>query len=193
MGSMNITRRGALKLTAASVGASTLTALGFSPAQAQGAVRAFKLERTTETRNTCPYCSVGCGVIMYSVGDRSKNVTGKIIHIEGDPDHPTNRGTLCPKGAGLIDFINAKTAPAVPRVPRARRQGVEAHLLGRGDRQDRASREGRPRQELHRQERRRPDGEPLADDRLPGGFRDLERDGMDHLQGGAIHGDGRLR
>ena len=78
MGSMNITRRGALKLTAASVGASTLTALGFSPAQAQGTVRAFKLERTTETRNTCPYCSVGCGVIMYSMGDRAKNVTGTL-------------------------------------------------------------------------------------------------------------------
>ncbi len=122
MGSMNITRRGALKLTAASVGASTLTALGFSPAQAQGAVRAFKLERTTETRNTCPYCSVGCGVIMYSVGDRSKNVHGKIIHIEGDPDHPTNRGTLCPKGAGLIDFINAKTRLQYPeyRAPGAK-------------------------------------------------------------------------
>jgi formate dehydrogenase major subunit len=122
MGSMNITRRGALKLTAASVGASTLTALGFSPAQAQGTVRAFKLERTTETRNTCPYCSVGCGVIMYSMGDRAKNVVGKVIHIEGDPDHPTNRGTLCPKGAALIDFINAKTRLQYPeyRAPGAK-------------------------------------------------------------------------
>ena len=122
MGSMQITRRGALKLTAASVGASTLTALGFSPAQAQAAVRAFKLERTTETRNTCPYCSVGCGVIMYSIGDRAKNVKSSIIHIEGDPDHPTNRGTLCPKGAALIDFINAKTRLQYPeyRAPGAK-------------------------------------------------------------------------
>jgi formate dehydrogenase major subunit len=119
---MQITRRGALKLTAASVGASTLTALGFSPAQAQAAVRAFKLERTTETRNTCPYCSVGCGVIMYSIGDRAKNVKSSIIHIEGDPDHPTNRGTLCPKGAALIDFINAKTRLQYPeyRAPGAK-------------------------------------------------------------------------
>jgi formate dehydrogenase major subunit len=122
MGSMQITRRGALKLTAASVGASTLTALGFSPAQAQAAVRAFKLERTSETRNTCPYCSVGCGVIMYSIGDRAKNVKSSIIHIEGDPDHPTNRGTLCPKGAALIDFINAKTRLQYPeyRAPGAK-------------------------------------------------------------------------
>ena len=122
MGSMQITRRGALKLTAATVGASTLTALGFSPAQAQAAVRAFKLERTTETRNTCPYCAVGCGVIMYSIGDRAKNVKSSIIHIEGDPDHPTNRGTLCPKGAALIDFINAKTRLQYPeyRAPGAK-------------------------------------------------------------------------
>jgi formate dehydrogenase major subunit len=51
---------------------------------------------------------------MYSMGDRAKNVTGKVVHIEGDPDHPTNRGTLCPKGAALIDFINAKTRLQYP-------------------------------------------------------------------------------
>lgn len=114
MGVVNVTRRGLFRMTGAAVGASTLTALGFSPAGAQGAVRAFKLERTSETRNTCPYCSVGCGVIMYSTGDRAKNVKGAIVHIEGDPDHPTNRGTLCPKGAGLLDFINAKTRLQYP-------------------------------------------------------------------------------
>lgn len=114
MGALRVSRRGMLKLTGASLGASSLTALGFSPAAAQAAVRAFKLERTTETRNTCPYCSVACGVIMYSVGDGAKNVKGKIIHIEGDPDNPTNRGTLCPKGAALIDFINSKTRLQYP-------------------------------------------------------------------------------
>ena len=66
-------------------------------------VRAFKLSRTTETRSTCPYGSVSCGVIMYTLGDKAKNVKSRIIHIEGDPDHPVNRGTLCPKGAGLLD------------------------------------------------------------------------------------------
>ena len=67
----------------------------------------FKLARTTETRNTCPYCSVGCGLIMHGLGDKAKNVTASIIHIEGDPDHPVNRGTLCPKGAGLLDFVHS--------------------------------------------------------------------------------------
>ena len=46
---------------------------------------------------------------MYSLGDRAKNTKASIIHIEGDPDHPVNRGTLCPKGAALLDFVHAKT------------------------------------------------------------------------------------
>ena len=58
-------------------------------------------------RNTCPYCSVGCGLLMYSLGDRAKNARPEIIHIEGDPDHPVNRGTLCPKGAALLDFVHS--------------------------------------------------------------------------------------
>ena len=70
-------------------------------------MREFKLSRATETRNTCPYCSVACGVLMYSLGDKAKNARSSIFHIEGDPDHPVNRGTLCPKGAGLIDFIHS--------------------------------------------------------------------------------------
>jgi hypothetical protein len=44
---------------------------------------------------------------MYSLGDKAKNAKSSIIHIEGDPDHPINRGTLCPKGAVLPDFIKA--------------------------------------------------------------------------------------
>ena len=102
-----ITRRQFLKLSAAGVGASSVTALGFSPATALAEVRQFKLAHTTETRNTCPYCSVGCGIIMYSLGDRAKNAKTEIIHIEGDADHPVNRGTLCPKGAGLLDFVHS--------------------------------------------------------------------------------------
>jgi formate dehydrogenase major subunit len=109
MATLEISRRGLLKGGGALAGASTLTALGFSPAEAQSAVRPFKLERTTETRNTCPYCSVGCGVLMYSIGDKAKNTRASIIHLEGDPDHPVNRGTLCPKGAALLDFVHAKT------------------------------------------------------------------------------------
>jgi formate dehydrogenase major subunit len=112
---MTVTRRGFLKFTASGVGATSLAAMGFSPAKALAQVREFKLARTSETRNTCPYCSVGCGVILYGMGDRSKNARTEIIHVEGDPDHPVNRGTLCPKGAALVDFVHSPNRLRVPQ------------------------------------------------------------------------------
>jgi len=113
---MDMNRRQFFRVSGAGLAASTLVALGFSPATALAETRHFKLARTTETRNTCPYCSVGCGVIMYSLGDRAKNVTADIIHIEGDPDHPVNRGTLCPKGAGLLDFVHSENRLKYPEI-----------------------------------------------------------------------------
>jgi formate dehydrogenase major subunit len=104
---MDMTRRSFMKLSASAIGATTLATMGFSPKKTLAEVRTFKLARTSETRNTCPYCSVGCGVILYGLGDKAKNARTEIIHIEGDPDHPVNRGTLCPKGAGLLDFIHS--------------------------------------------------------------------------------------
>ncbi len=104
---MDFSRRQFLKLSASGLGASSLVALGFSPNRALADVRAFKLARATETRNTCPYCSVGCGVLLYTLGDRSKNARADLVHVEGDPDHPVNRGTLCPKGAALLDFVHS--------------------------------------------------------------------------------------
>lgn len=104
---MQVTRRQFFKICAAGMSGSSLAMLGFSPSEALAEVRQFKLTRATETRNTCPYCSVGCGILIYSLGDKSKNAHGEIMHIEGDPDHPVNRGTLCPKGAGLLDFVHS--------------------------------------------------------------------------------------
>jgi len=107
---VSVTRRQFLQfsaVSAAGLSASSLVILGFSSTQVLAEVREYKLARTTETRNTCPYCSVGCGLLMYSLGDKAKNAPAEIIHIEGDPDHPVNRGTLCPKGAGLLDFVHS--------------------------------------------------------------------------------------
>ena len=106
---VKLTRRQFFRVCASGIGGSSVAALGFAPTAALAEVRQFKLLRTTETRNTCPYCSVGCGIIMYSLGDKAKNVTAEIVHIEGDADHPVNRGTLCPKGAGLLDFVNSES------------------------------------------------------------------------------------
>ncbi len=119
---MQVTRRQFFRICTAGMGGSSLAMLGFSPTAALAEVRAFKLARSTETRNTCPYCSVGCGVLIYSLGDKAKNAPGEITHIEGDPDHPVNRGTLCPKGAGLLDFIHSPNRLKYPeyRAPGAK-------------------------------------------------------------------------
>lgn len=113
---MDMNRRQFFRVTGAGLVGSSLVALGFSPTAALAEARQFKLSRTTETRNTCPYCSVGCGIIMYSLGDGAKNAQADIIHIEGDPDHPVNRGTLCPKGAGLLDFVHSENRLKYPEV-----------------------------------------------------------------------------
>jgi formate dehydrogenase major subunit len=113
---MNLSRRDFLKFSA--VGGVGATILGFDLAPAYAQMRALKIARATETRSTCPYCSVSCGVIIYTLGDKAKNVTSQVVHVEGDPDHPINRGTLCPKGASLQqEILNPRrlTKPQVRR------------------------------------------------------------------------------
>jgi formate dehydrogenase major subunit len=113
---MNLTRRDFLKVGA--IGGVGATVLGFDLAPAYAQMRQLKIARATETRSTCPYCSVSCGVIIYTLGDKAKNVTPQVIHVEGDPDHPINRGTLCPKGSSLQqDILNPRrlTKPQVRR------------------------------------------------------------------------------
>jgi formate dehydrogenase major subunit len=116
---MDMNRRQFFRVSGAGLAASSLAALGFSPTAALAQTRNFKLSRTTETRSTCPYCSVSCGLIMYSLGDKAKNVKSTLIHVEGDPDHPVNRGTLCPKGAGVLDMIQSPDRVKYPQVREA--------------------------------------------------------------------------
>jgi len=116
MSPVKLTRRQFFKVSSAGLGGSSIALLGFSPTEALAEVRTYKLTRAVETRNTCPYCSVACGILMYSIGDKSKNVQQDIIHVEGDPDHPVNRGSLCPKGAGLLDFVHSPDRLKHPEV-----------------------------------------------------------------------------
>lgn len=111
---MEVTRRGFLKAT----GLGTTIALGFDVSRAEAEMRQFKISRTVETRSTCPYCAVSCGVIIHTLGDKAKNATAAVVHVEGDPDHPINRGTLCPKGATLKDDINNPNRLLTPKVRR---------------------------------------------------------------------------
>src|SRR5690606_34287016 len=107
-------RRQFFKITGTSLAGSSLALLGAAPDPAIAEVRQYKLARMTETRSTCPYCSVACGVLMYGTGDGAKNAVTRIVHIEGDSDHPVNRGTLCPKGAALVDFIHSPSRLKYP-------------------------------------------------------------------------------
>lgn len=116
---MDMNRRQFFRVSSAGLVGSSLVAMGFSPTAALAESRTYKLARTTETRSTCPYCSVSCGMIMYTLGDKSKNVKSTIVHVEGDPDHPVNRGTLCPKGAGVIDMIQSTSRVKYPQVREA--------------------------------------------------------------------------
>ena len=101
---MKVTRRTFVR---SATGAIVASALGFDVRKAYAQAQELKIAKTTETRSTCPYCSVSCGVIIHTLGDKAKNVTTQVVHVEGDPDHPINRGTLCPKGSSLYhDILN---------------------------------------------------------------------------------------
>jgi len=111
-----VSRRQFLVGAGAGMAGTTLGALGFGDVESAyaQAIRPYKLAQTMEARNTCPYCSVSCGMILYSRDDKARSGKRELIHIEGDPDHPVNRGTLCPKGAAALDFVRAKTRVPYP-------------------------------------------------------------------------------
>ena len=116
---MTVTRRTFVRTAGGAVVASVL---GFDMRQAYAQVQELKIAKTTETRSTCPYCAVACGVIIHTLGDKAKNVTAQVVHVEGDPDCPTNRGTLCPKGSSLYhDILNDRRLLS----PEVRRPGSD--------------------------------------------------------------------
>ncbi|PYR61751.1 MAG: molybdopterin oxidoreductase [Acidobacteria bacterium] len=117
---MEISRRAFIQGTL--IGGAGLSVFGFDVTPVLAQARTLKISRTTETRSTCPYCSVSCGVIIHTLGDKAKNAVPQVVHVEGDPDHPINRGTLCPKGASLEqDIVN----PRRLLKPQVRRPGSD--------------------------------------------------------------------
>ncbi|KYC15665.1 sulfate ABC transporter substrate-binding protein [Citrobacter sp. AATXQ] len=112
---MELSRRQFFRICAGGMAGTTVASLGFlSSFSVHAEIRQYKLLKAKETRNNCTYCSVGCGMLMYSLGDTAKNVKESIYHIEGDPDHPVSRGSLCPKGAGVLDYIHSETRLQYP-------------------------------------------------------------------------------
>src|SRR5262252_4136334 len=125
---MSLDRREFLKFGVGGAAATLLFGFDVKPVLAQA--RSLKIARTTETHSICPYCSVSCGVIIHTIGDKAKNVTPQVVHVEGDPDHPINRGTLCPKGSSLMqDILNERRLlkPQVRRPGSSRWEDIGWH------------------------------------------------------------------
>ena len=97
---MGISRRDFLKYSGGTAVAGSL--IGLSPEEVEARERENRIKGAQVTTTICPYCAVGCGMIVHT-----KN--GKVINVEGDLDHPINRGTLCSKGASLYQIANNPT------------------------------------------------------------------------------------
>jgi len=101
---MSVSRRDFFKLSGSSLAAATL-GLNLAPVEARA--EELQIRYAKETTTICPYCSVGCGMIVHTLG-------GNVINIEGDPDHPINEGTLCPKGASVYQLRDNKARVTKP-------------------------------------------------------------------------------
>jgi formate dehydrogenase major subunit len=104
---VEVTRRNFLKLSGASL-AALATGLGFDPAVVQAQGYSLKIEGSKKIPSICHFCSGGCGMLLYIKDE-------KLIHLEGDPDHPTNEGTLCPKAASLRSVAYSSDRVIKPR------------------------------------------------------------------------------
>lgn len=97
---VELSRRDFLRY-AAGTGAGTalggLAGLGLSLAPARARAQALRIRESRAVPSICPFCSVGCATLIHV-----KN--GEIINIEGDPRGPHNEGTLCPKGAAILQL-----------------------------------------------------------------------------------------
>jgi formate dehydrogenase major subunit len=102
---MALTRREFLKWSGTAGAAAAALCLGFDLRPVQSYAAELKILKAKETTTICPYCAVGCGIIAHS----KKSGSGRLINTEGDPDHPINEGTLCSKGAALIQMTENKS------------------------------------------------------------------------------------
>lgn len=94
---MDVTRRQFIQISGATAAGLAVSGLGFDLKPVKAHAQMLKTQYAKETTSICPYCAVGCGVLVHT----SKSGDGRVINIEGDPDHVINRGTLCSKGASL--------------------------------------------------------------------------------------------
>ena len=101
---MGVSRRDFLKLSGGTV---VLGSLGVNLDPARAYAQGLRISNAKQTTTICPYCSVGCGIIVYTEN-------GKVIQTEGDPDHPISEGTLCSKGSSIMQMANNDTRVKKP-------------------------------------------------------------------------------
>jgi formate dehydrogenase major subunit len=96
-----LSRRDFLRVSAAGIGPGTalgsLLGLGASMAPATVRAQQLRIRDAKATPSVCPYCSVGCAMIVHTIGN-------EIVNIEGDKRSPHNEGCLCPKGAATYQL-----------------------------------------------------------------------------------------
>jgi formate dehydrogenase major subunit len=98
---MNVSRRDFIKISGATAAGLAVSQLGFDLKPVKAHAQMLKTRYARETTTICCYCGVGCGAIVHT----SKKGDGRVINIEGDPDHVINRGALCSKGAALAGLV----------------------------------------------------------------------------------------
>ena len=98
---MKVNRREFIQITGATAAGLAVSGLGFDLRPVKVHAQMLKTQYAKETLSICPYCAVGCGVIVHT----SRKGDGRVINIEGDPDHVINRGSLCSKGAALTQLV----------------------------------------------------------------------------------------
>ncbi len=96
---MLTTRRDFLKISGGTTGAALTGLFGMKPVKALAEDVQLRIRYAQQSTTICPYCAVGCGQIVSASN-------GKIINVEGDPDHPINEGALCSKGSALYQVAN---------------------------------------------------------------------------------------
>ncbi|MBN1288461.1 MAG: formate dehydrogenase-N subunit alpha [Actinobacteria bacterium] len=97
---MEISRRDFVKISGTGLGAGIIARMGLLPDRVK-AGEAPRIIRGKETRSTCQYCGVSCGILAITED-------GKITDVEGDPDHPVSRGGLCAKGSMIYEVANSE-------------------------------------------------------------------------------------
>jgi formate dehydrogenase major subunit len=93
---MGVSRRDFLKLSG---GTALVATLGVNLDPAKAYAKDLRIKNAKQTTTICPYCSVGCGIVVYVEN-------GKVINTEGDPDHPISEGSLCAKGSSVSQLVN---------------------------------------------------------------------------------------